>query len=143
MKTKTNKVVQDQPCIEVDQDSIQWGDQYNSGSKDIKIGCNNVGRLWIDKKNNIYINEMFILWLMETKFDIFGVSEMGINWTKASANRNLKTIGRKLQYGKSLIITMHNKHENISTSQWGGVVIKGKITKYCSDIRKDPKKLGR
>ena len=141
MKDNANEVVEGQPRMEVQINDKPWGDHYNPKNDGIKIGFNNVGRLWISKKNNIDKNEALIQWLTKYNFDVLGISEVGINWNKIDHSRTLKSIARNKKISKTLIITAHNEHENFSKSQWGGVglIIKGQLVKNCYNIRKDPK----
>ena len=141
--SEASEVVQGQPREE--ENDHHWGDKHDRNINNYIIGYNNVGRLWVCGRVNIDKNESLLKWIDAHKFDIFRISEVGINWRKISNSRNLKTISRNLNTTKALILTAHNEHENKSVSQWGGVgiVVKGKLVNYCQDLRKDPKKLGR
>ena len=144
MINNANEVVKGQPREEEKEDH-HWGDKYDKKTKQITIGYNNVDRLWINKKQNKDKNAELIKWIKQQNFEIFGISEVGINWRKSNPSRSLKLMAQKHDKNKTLIITAHNEHENISACQWGGVgiIIRGKLVNYCHDIRTDPKQLGR
>ena len=53
MNNKANEVVKGQPQMEEQINDKPWGDNYNPKNNGIKIGFNNVGRLWINKKKTL------------------------------------------------------------------------------------------
>ena len=90
MINNANGVVEGQPREEEKDTSLRWGDEFQKKTTDIKMGFNNVGRLWVSKKDNLDKNQALIQWIAKYEFDIFGISEVGINWKKINNNRSLK-----------------------------------------------------
>ena len=86
----------------------------------------------IDKNN--FLEEI------DNNFDIFGMSEIGLNWAKIPRQRHLSQHIRRLKWGvKSKVITATNEHNKIGTA----IVIRGDLIHRCTNDEKDEKGLER
>ena len=67
------------PQLVEDYTKSPWGHVLDRNIGEVVMGFNNVGRLWLDKKNDIDKNAEFAKWLGNQSFNIMGIAECGIN----------------------------------------------------------------